>query len=235
MHELIQYILPYKPSFGSEIRGASPEEINLLQNAAGRVLPQTYRTFLLSMGHGTGGLPLAFDASSDISDLISYYKDIGGAENADFPQHYFLIGCMGNAVEETYISLTDDTQGPQVFHTGFDLTRPYAPYARSLRGLLFRLAFHRYRITHFQHSLEYCNARREPIVHRAASAARDLGFTALWFSDETSYCGERGNMALTVNQFCADSPLMVVAGEHAKECRTVGKRLAKELHLTRTR
>jgi len=231
MHELIRYISPYNPTFGSEIRGASTEEIRLLQKAAGRALPFAYRTFLLSMGHGTGGLPLAFDASTDISDTTSYYTELGGARNADFPEQYLLIGCMGNAVEETYISSSEEAPGTQVFHTGFDLNTPYAPYARSLRGLLFRLAFHRYRITAFPHAVEYSSVRRHPIVNKAANAARNLGFTALWFSDEISYCGEREDLALTINQFYADSPLMVLAGEHAQECKTVGKRLAKELDL----
>lgn len=58
MENFIRYVAQFIPLYSRKISGATESEIAALEKLAGRILPNTYRHFLLKMGRNLGGLAL---------------------------------------------------------------------------------------------------------------------------------------------------------------------------------
>ncbi|MBK9167885.1 MAG: SMI1/KNR4 family protein [Bryobacterales bacterium] len=95
---VISDIALYDPGFPSAIRGASPEEIRALENAAGASLPDVYREFLLRMGRRHDFLILG-DADFSIGAVTAYYE-----HGLRPPPGFWLIGrAKGDPYIDTYL------------------------------------------------------------------------------------------------------------------------------------
>jgi hypothetical protein len=89
LRELIDFISRYDPEYPRKIRGATQEEIDRLEQLAGRTLPAVYREFLSYMGKGMGGMGV-ITVSFDIEQIERFHGEAGKQFN--WPRRFLLIG-----------------------------------------------------------------------------------------------------------------------------------------------
>lgn len=219
MEDFVEYVSKYRPEFASEIRGAGNAEIILLERMAGVSLPADYRAFLSLMGHADGGLNLTFDGTTDIDEIIDLYQ--AAAVKDWLPPDCLLVGVGKLALQAMCLRLGAGKEPPVVLAEGKTVTRTHA---ESLRKLLFRTAFMKYRTKALVHRAFGSTASPEPVLKQGRELAGLLGYEEMWFSDAVAFCGEKGGAAaVVVNQYEGEGVSVVIAADDLGEVQRVSE------------
>jgi hypothetical protein len=216
---LVQFVSQYDPAFSDRIRGATDEEIDVLEGLVGRPLPASYRDFLRMMGHSDGDLDLAFDGTTDILDVIDYYREFAEGEVFPPPAGCILIGTGDPAAGDVYLQGTGPEE-PAVL-LGVD-GRIQQTYGDSWPKVIHRRAFIKYELERLSFSCFYADPEMRDLVTLAREAAAEQGFEALWFSDSVAYCARRGRVVLIVERYQRSRGTLKVAGETREDVEQSG-------------
>jgi hypothetical protein len=228
--EFIRYVSLRDPSFPGRIAGASDQEIDTLERLASRRLPDSYKEFLSFMGHNDADLRLAWDCTTDISAISSYYKEEVHRGEEIVPSNCIVVGLGGTIVEEISLRLDGGGEPTVVISGGGEVE---ALYAESLPKLLYRRAFAKYNWTTSPHRAAYVNAIRAKQLLQAERRASEMGFHTCWFSDAIAYCGEQEGASVTITQFEGDGLVVQIAARNESELSRMGQIFASRLGLNR--
>src|SRR5437016_2302712 len=143
MEDFIQYVSQFDPDFASRIRGASAEEINTFERLVGLSLPPVYREFLSRMGHDSGGIDIAFEGTTRITEVMDYYQDLVLTGKVTAPRNCIVMGIGSPPTEDIALQLAPDGACPVFFASGGELLHLYGD---SLEKVLFRGAFADFRM-----------------------------------------------------------------------------------------
>jgi hypothetical protein len=122
------------PGYADDIRGATVQDVQTLEQVAGVELPPTYREVLLALGRGDGGLDLGMEGSLDIEQLIDAYQLNRGRSDGEslYPPGHVLFSRYEGA-EAISLTLAE----PQSMWLISSKHR-FSPYSDSLIGFLSR-------------------------------------------------------------------------------------------------
>jgi hypothetical protein len=218
MRAFLDYVHRFDPDFGARIRGADDAAIARLAALYGRPLPASYVAFLSVMGADLGGFRVLGDASAD---LVSVYER--AAEIVDDPFFAELLDRCVVIGEQMFMGvdlcLDDRGEGePRVVAADVEIL---FPVAHSLRHLLMRQAFAIYAMRVYPHRGAWAGHTDDPLdAHGRAAEA--LGFTALDFSDQQGWCGERPGARLRISNFQDEPKAWMVASDDPALVQEIG-------------
>jgi tRNA threonylcarbamoyladenosine modification (KEOPS) complex Pcc1 subunit len=192
---LIDYIARYDPGFPGRIRGAPESVIHTLEQIVGMPLPLLYREFLSYMGQDNGGLEIHSDATTNIDEVIDYYRDRKELE-LGFPENCIVIAVRGTDVPDLSLELSGALR---VFLTSGTVIKGLV--ADSFENLLFQEAFIGFRMPALPRNGIYTNRTKSAQLAAARELALSMGFRPLWFSDSITFCGEAEQAAIYINQY----------------------------------
>lgn len=223
--DLVRDATSIDPGFAASLRGAREDEIRALETAVGLPLPASYRDFLRLMGHGTGWITIGYDTTTDVSRVTEFYRDYVRTGTEMVPD-----GCIAISVLGVDLNVCLDVRGegePSVVFS--EANQIYRPYADSLPGLLFRLAFFHYMPVRHRAVQKYWKADRASALPKARDVAGALGFTPLWFSDDVAWCGERPGVSVGIRQLQDEGILVAVAADHEVDVVRTGEAFVREI------
>lgn len=224
MENLVTYVSQFDPKFRERIRGASLEEINTLRQLSSGRLPKSYEHFLKYMGKDDGGLNIAFDGTTCINKIISYYQKYIVPGKEEIPDEFILIGIGSPPGEDVLLEGVSMVE-PQVFFTGEGT--PLTLYAESLEKLLFRVAFATIRMNNFSYEVFYTSTTLSRQREAAEALAISIGFQRHWFSDKIEFCGEMQSCAILINQYPEHTMAIRITGESKDELEHIGRFFAE--------
>lgn len=230
MNDLVAYISMFDPTYPSRIEGATAEELNQLERLAGRALPSDYRAFASLLGHNDGGLRIGGDSSTDVRELIAYYSDLHAEGSLDemIPDDGIVIAYSGVGTPELCLD-TSLPQGRVIYSQG---RARLGSCAESLSKLAFRAAFSNFRRKRSVVSFIYEAASDAVSMDLVSSAARQLGFTAEWFSDGICQCQSRGETLLLFQRIMGRPVWLRMSSRDERELERLGRALQQQLGLT---
>ncbi len=232
MEDLIRYVAQFDPQFPQRIRGASAQEIARLEQLVGFPLPLTYRAFLAAMGHDVGGLDLAPDGISRISDIIEYYQCWVTTGLVELPPDSILICSAPIPAYDLVLQSCNGAAEPRVCDV--EDGEMVGPRADSLEQLLFRLAFIRYQLNPLPYQCWYSNDRGTQQLQQAAMLTRSLSAHIHAFSDSLTLCAESEGMALYFKFFPERGGIAVRMGAvQPNILERIGPYFAEHLNLQR--
>jgi len=230
MEHFIQYVSQFEPDFASRIRGASEEEIDTLERLAGLRLPPIYRTFLSRMGHASGGIDIAFEGTTRITEVIDYYQNSVRTGKARVPPNSLIIGIGSPPTEDVALQLGSDRACPAFLASEGELLQLLAD---SLETLLFRVAFATFRMKLFHAGGTYRNNSAARQRELADAVAVEIGYQRQWFSDSIEFCGERRDSAIIINQYQHHGLAIRIRAESDTEVESIGSVFAQRLGVVR--
>jgi hypothetical protein len=204
MEECVGFIGRYAPAYPATLKSASPQEIQQLEERAGRSLPGSYKTFLRLMGHGMGPLSM-FGADFDISTII----DLCAPGKWRAPERYLRIGQQREHPRmDVYLDLGWSADEPRVvrFESWGEIsedTEDFSVAFNSFPEMWFTLAFLQLRMPLLPYRASYGPGGQEPghepipYIKRLDMLAQKMGFQRLPYTSMMSPCYERGDAALT--------------------------------------
>jgi len=183
--DLVEYTSRYYSAFRSRIEGASAEEIDRLERAAGVPLPPDYRRYLELMGRNDDEMIGGYEIEHSAATMIEFYEHDRDAEKYIVPED-----CMAIAVGTVSLELVCIELAPphRVFETWGGVKGDL--WAEWLRALLYKAAFFRRARMQRKHTLVYAGDASNERLPRTERFLEDLGFRRLWFSDEIEACYE---------------------------------------------
>lgn len=230
MDQFIKYASEFDPDFESKIKGAAPSEIHELEKLTRIPLPESYRAFLSRFGHGDGGLEIAFDGFTNISDIIEFYNDEIDAGEWEIPPNTIIFGVGGLYINEIGLECRENGQEPRVVFVADGKIRRL--YAESLPKLLYRRIFEAYMPLLFNMSVELEGENKTPILKKAEDIALKSGFQKHWFSDAVAFCGETPDSALFVLQYPGNLPTITLLSQKRSELKKLSREFQSNLNLT---
>lgn len=179
--EALPYMDEFVPGLLARFVGATPEQIQALEDEVEHELPETYREFLRVMGVDPGPLFWTMGgADTRIETLMAYYRDIGWRP----PERYTLIGRDASLPGSTFL---DSGSAPPLAVVSFDVPLPDRPamadpwraarcIAASLPELVVRLSFEMFAYVNF--ALEaYATVEPQPgLLAQLDAALTGLGY-----------------------------------------------------------
>ena len=116
-------------------KGASPEAVQALERACGRVLPQDYRDYLLEFGDDSGPVQVGDDGQTKVNAILEHYAD--SFAMASTPQDCIVlsVGCLSDSL---MIDCSGTAADGQIWT--FDVDEQQGVSA-SFRSLLFQKAW----------------------------------------------------------------------------------------------
>jgi hypothetical protein len=229
--EFIHYMAHHDKTFPSRIKGATPNEITKFKLITGCELPPDYRAFLRAMGRSTGGVPLLNDGTSDICQLIEYYRAVRQEQEEPAPDGCLAIAIMGKSIPEVYLKMNGAEAGEICW--GEDPGN-WGAMARSLYDRLFQAAFLYIYMDStrpvFTHASRYFSKKSIPL-ERVARYVRDLGFSIAEWSDRFNLCADRKDAVIAAQQWEQGTLSLVVAAQSDSEAVTIGHELAEAFEL----
>ncbi len=229
MKRFLEYVARFDANFHKRIKGATSEQIHELQKLAGQALPATYVDFLIKMGADTGGLHLSTEGTTDISELINYYrKDVAPGE---MPANCILMGFGAISMADFALYCTGNAEPHVVFR---DLDTIVGLYAESLEKLLFRSAFEHYRLPQFPQKI-FLTASFVDLGHRdqvdAARRIVERYVEILPFSDSHFICAESAEMAIAITQYENLGMGVTIAGKKQSDISRMASAMMREFRL----
>jgi hypothetical protein len=218
MDAFLNYISQFEPTFANSIKGANPSEITSLEDLVGRPLPSFYRSFLSRMGYEIGGITIGYDTTTNILEVISYYKNyiITGLEM--LPPNCIVIS-VGGLDLNVCLQCSDNEEPRVVYSEGDEI---YMLYAESLKKLLFRITFMKYEPKLFPYSTSYWNSNTKRMFESARRMALDLKFSQHWFSDDVAFCGMRDGGIISISQYEGHGTSIIVSAQSKAEVDRTG-------------
>lgn len=203
---ILNAIERFKPGFSTEIKGASEEEIAILEQTIGRPLPSEYREFLSLMGHGLSDLNIA-TCDFDINTALSMYKCPYPP-----PPDVLFIGEQQDDEKpfDICISLTQDFEG-RVINARPGLlqneeTKEFTPIepviedeALSLQSLVFCYAYEQYKLKASGKELMFIGDEYEGFdstPEKIQDTITNLGYTLLPLYDAWNHYYENENAVI---------------------------------------
>ena len=175
IHEAVAYAGRFDPLLPSRAAGASPGDIAELERLAGRPLPPIYVAFLLRLGANHGGLNVAFDGTTNIGEVLGYYRNLVKYQTPPLPPGLFLIGWGGQGA---HVGLRQaGTTGPEVVFLDDD-DEVVGLYAESLEKLLYQTAFDKYRWRTFRATALYSSSFESIGKRDQMPKAREIAHSA---------------------------------------------------------
>jgi hypothetical protein len=193
--DLIAYCEARSPGFRDEIRGLPVIVFDSNERFAGRVLPNMYRDFQLTMGLNTG--PLVFkDRTFRENDLFFHSCHTG----ADYPSRYAMLALhtpppeYASALSWFYdLDRCGPEDGPVVaFDDEVDFSGEVTPIADSLQELLCDRAFKALSLEPRTKQLRLDFTDRER-MHRASTLLERHGFVTPLPVSRNYWAGEHAN------------------------------------------
>jgi len=230
MENFIQYVSQFEPDFASTIRGACEEEINTFEGLAGLKLPAFYRSFLSRMGHDIGSMEIAYGRTTNITDVIDFYRNLVLPGKEPLPPDCLIVGIGSPPDDDVALRVTSEADGPVFFASEGEL---FQLYGDSLERLLFRAAFAIYRMKVFPDEGVYLSRTAAPQRELADAVAVEIGFQRQWFSDSIEFCGERRGSAIIINQYQHNVMLIRIRAESKTEIESIGSVFAQRLGVVR--
>lgn len=169
----------------------------MLETLTKDLLPKSYKTFLEYFGQDNGGLNIAYDGTTCISEIIRFYSHYVITGKEKIPDNFLLIGLGEPPAEDVYLERLNVGERVFLSQEGSLLTL----YADSLEQLLYRLAFAIYPMNTLPISRFYTNNDISNQKEYASEIASNLGINKLWFSDSIEFCGECSDTAIIINQY----------------------------------
>jgi hypothetical protein len=201
MDQFLDYVSRFAPDFRKKIQGASPEEIEALERAVHRPLPEAYMHFLARMGRHAGGISLGYDTTTEISVVTAFHGGRGRPTPPD---------CVAIAVGDVLDVCLHLPPGGGERVLSSDGVLVYVILAESLPKALFQYVFRNYEVRSHAHvaaatidhvaARAYAAANQRSMGETARELALELGFQPEWFSDAYSFCGRKDGTALFVLQ-----------------------------------
>ena len=230
MKQFLEYVTGFDSEFPKRIRGASAMQIVELERLAGRELPVSYKNFLMTMGENDGGLCLTFDGTTNIEDVLTYYREEVATGNFPPPPDSVLIGF---GLSEVFaLDCRASGEPPVMFVDGDTYTRLFAG---SLDSLLFNTAFNQYAMSWFPWEVNYVASFADigerdctPIM---PNLARECGLEPLWFSDRVCCCAERLDVRACLTQYEGQGISARIAGHDRSEVARIGAIIQQRLGL----
>jgi hypothetical protein len=232
----LDYVTRYAPNFPLSIEGASPKEIDQLQEVIGRTLPESYRQFLYLMGKGSAWINLGRDhntaGTTDIREVTRAYQKYINTRSHRIPSNCIAISVLGPDFD-VCLDLGIASDEPRVvISEGFTV---YEEYAETLNQLLFRTAFVHYQPSRWMYHARFRSTVNGQVKQQALSLAASTGFSELWFSDRNAFCGERPTASICLRKYEHDALVATIAGQTADEVSGLGQVFSEKLKLRRLR
>ncbi len=209
MKKLIDYACSLSPTFRDEIKGAPRAQIDQLERIVGKQLPPFYREYLEVACVEDNGLLSTKDLKTDPPSLIFFYEEEVFKGEDSVPDDCITVAVSG----VTGVTLFLEVEGQGALYNGA-LSEKITLWASSFERCLYHSLFIRYRalrlpspktIAHFS------NNNRTHALTRARAAGEELGFNEVWFSDQVTYCAERADAVLVIQQMSNHSPYVQIA------------------------
>jgi len=180
------------------------------------------------MGHSDGGLDLAYDGSSDINDVIDYYRDV--ARNQFFPPPPNCIVIATGDPVLGQIFLEEMAGGPPRVMLGVDghIDRPYR---NSLENVLYSRAFIKYEFAARSFVAFYLDKQKRNLVPMANEIATNQGLEILWFSDAEALCAQNEKAVFVAERSYATRGTIKIASDQRAEVERLGSVVITELGL----
>ncbi|KYF69766.1 SMI1/KNR4 family protein [Sorangium cellulosum] len=222
MKSFIEYASRFDPVMPSRIRGATQEEIKKLESISGHTLPPDYRDYLALMGHGDDRIISGYGIRTDITNVILFYEENIATGEDSVPDDCIIIGIGGVSVEQIYL----EHQRPgRVFDSADG--QKHGMWSDSLEKLLHKQAYMRYRPKQLPCSASYATSNPRRAIDAARTEALRMGFEPQWFSDPITFCGEKSETVLIINQFEHQGLWLRVAAPNFEPLEAVAQRIAE--------
>lgn len=232
MDRFVAYLSQFDLGFAGRIRGASLQQISELERLVGRSLPEAYHSFLLTMGLQNGGISIAFEGTTEITDILDFYRS--EIANGQFipPDDTLLIGVGAISIPNIALDLNQSKEPPVVFVDGDEII---GLYSESLEKLLFNTGFSQFRLKKFSQRVFVSGSYAQVGKQNASSIARAIalehGFQPMWFADRISFSAERMGAALQIVQFEQQGIGISIAGVERGEVARVVSAMSQHLNL----
>ena len=240
----LSYVSAFDPALRSRLRGAREEQLAELAAVAGRPLPAFYAEYLRHAGLDDGGIGLGVEGTANVDEIIAYYREEVLTGEASLPRDCLLFA-VGALLPNQALDCGGPGEPPVVYLGGDAVSSPQIDCreADSLEGLLFRMAFGRYKLRSYTYIMHFGASPKAigywPRLPAARVALQSLGFEPLWFSDGACCCAERAGVALRVHQM-ERGPFHLsmgggfnidIAGDSRPEITRVAAAFSRELDL----
>jgi hypothetical protein len=228
---IVEFIAGFDPGFPSATAGAGPAEIDHLERVVGRPLPEVYKQFLRRMGHGMDWVELP-DADFEVVTVTEYYERPPWLP----PPEYLLIGwAMSDPDFHVFLESTGPG-GPRVVTFPFvegDFEEEirqvwWRPVAGSLVEMLGTRAFRTCRMDLLPATALYAG---EADLAAARGVFEEMGFRALWFSNDWTLVCDRADAALVATRPEGWSLAINVACQDREALQRIGVALSQRLGL----
>ncbi|WP_438032693.1 SMI1/KNR4 family protein [Sorangium sp. So ce204] len=220
MEKIISYIEQHNPGFARRIRGATPDEIDSLEQTAGHPLPPDYRYFLSVMGHDDGQLFGQKGISTDVPSLLSFYRESVATGENSVPEDCIVIAVGCAVIEQVY--LEHDGLG-RVFEGGEG--EKSSLWAKSFRNLLYQNAYMAHRQRWLPHAVMHNSTDQTNLSEDVRAVVRSAGLLELDFSDSVTICAESSSATLAFRQIAGETAWVRVAGMDEAAVNDVSRRL----------
>src|SRR5262245_13634576 len=230
MDKFLAYVVQFDPDFPGRIRGATPQQLAELEQLSGIPLPRSYTAFLLKMGVDDGGVNLTVDGTTNIKEMIAYYRSELLTRERELPGQCILTGVGAVSVPDIGLDCRGPGDPPVMFTDGDE----YAGlYAETLEKLLFNSAFSKYRLALFPweafYAASFASLGRRDVSGTARAVAAECGFEPAWFSDRVTWCGEKLDAAVCITQYEGQGIAIRVAAQDREEVVRVGSAFLRQL------
>ncbi|WP_437726427.1 hypothetical protein [Sorangium sp. So ce861] len=207
MEDITSYVERYDPGFLGRIRGATPDEIDLVEQLAGHPLPPDYRRFLSAMGHDDDQLFSQPGIDTDITSIVSFYReDVTSGDNSVAEDCVVIaVGCA--VIEQIYL----ECNGLGRVFEGCE-GRKFSLWAESFNNFLHQNAYMSYRQRSLPHELVYTSTDLTNLSEDVREVVRSAGLRELDFSESVTICAESSSTTLAFRQMAGETAWVRVAG-----------------------
>jgi hypothetical protein len=230
MEHYLAYMASFDPGFPARIRGATGEQIAELERLAAMPLPHSYRAFLERMGLNDGGLHIAFEGTTAITEILDYYRTEVLTGERKLPRESLLIGVGAISIPDIALDCRGPGEPPVVFTDGDQFA---GLYAKSLEKLLFQTAFAKYRLAVYPWEATYSSSYNEigkrHLTDVACSVAQACGLQRAGFSDRIACCAEKSDVAAYISQYEGQGIAVAIAGQDRHEVSRIGSEMVRQV------
>ena len=234
MEKALKYVSQLDPGFCGNIRSATSQQIAHLESLTNVTIPQCYRDFLAVMGMDTGGLALAAEGTTKITEIIEYYETEVVPGERDLPDQCILFGVGAISIPDLAVNSRDGDTPEVVFTDGDEVT---GLYAETLEKLVCAKAFSKYRCSDCLYkaslSASYAELKGEVAIEAVRVAALECGLQTYWFSDRITCCAEMIDAAVYDVQYDGEGIGIRVAGRLQDEVFRIATAVSKSTGIRR--
>lgn len=228
MEAFLDYVSQFDKDFRKRIRGATHEEIAHLEKLYGSQLPDLYKRFLLAMGHSNRELALAYQGSTDIDQIIGYYKYAGTDEEYPPPPNSLIIGTGDISVGDICLLFKRQKEPSVFFCQEGELTHLYS---ESLQKLLYRCAFSAHKLKLFPVKKIFTGDPKDKLIQTAHEILSAMGFDLQWFSDEIAICAERPGAAVFIEKYEHTGIWINISAQNYENADQIGNTFTRRMEI----